>query len=292
MRPTRSAVWLGVIGGAALWGAVSTAAAAPVGYELAWADEFDGAALDPAKWGQHQPGPRRSAINVEEAAYADGAGHLVIDTWTQDDVHYTGMINTRDRFEPTYGWFEARIAFEDMAPGMWSAFWLQSPRIGSVIGDPGVSGVEIDVHEHRLECGPGCDLSNIWQGSLHWDGYGDDYKRASTARLVPGLGEGFHVYALEWTPAGYRFYVDGVLLWEPVNPPLSHTGQFVVLSSEVFTSPGFAGIIPEEGYGTRGGPIPRMRVDYVRVYQLVPEPGTLLLLATGLACLTVRRRTA
>jgi hypothetical protein len=52
------------------------ARAVPVGYALAWADEFDGEVLDASKWGPHQPGPRRSAINVDEAVYLDGEGHL------------------------------------------------------------------------------------------------------------------------------------------------------------------------------------------------------------------------
>lgn len=277
----------------ALLAAIAWAApahAVPAGYSLVWADEFDGDVLDASKWGPHQPGPRRSAINVDEAVYVDGQGHLAIDTWTEDGVHYTGMVNTRDRFEPTYGWIEARISFQDMAPGMWSAFWMQSRDMGSLLGDPGASGVEIDIQEARAECAPGCDISNLWQGSIYWDGYGADMQRLSTGRLVPGLGDGgFHVFALEWTPDAYRFYVDGRLLWTPDDPPISHRGEFIVLSSEIESVPSFSGFIPEEGYGTREESTTRMVVDYVRVYQVVPEPGTALLAAIGLALLASRR---
>ncbi|RIL06800.1 MAG: glycoside hydrolase [Proteobacteria bacterium] len=266
------------------------AAAVPVGYSLVWADEFEGDALDASKWGHHQLGPRRSAINLAEAVRLDGAGHLVIDTWTgEDGVHHTGMINTRDRFEPTYGWFEARIELRDMAGGMWSAFWMQSRDMGSVIGDPGASGVEIDIQEGRAECGPGCDVRDVWQGSLYWDGYGADLKRMSSGRRIPGLGEGFHVFALEWTPTAYRFYVDGQLVWEPANPPISHRGEFVVLSSEVESVASFSGFIPEGGFGARGDGTPQMVVDYVRIYQVVPEPGSALLVATGLGAVALRR---
>jgi beta-glucanase (GH16 family) len=278
---------------AALLGQAPGAGAVPVGYSLVWADEFDGDALDATKWGHHQLGPRRSAINLAEAVRLDGEGHLVIDTWTgEDGVHHTGMINTRDRFEPTYGWFEARIELRDMAGGMWSAFWLQSRDMGAIIGDPGASGVEIDIQEGRIECGPGCDLSDSWQGSFYWDGYGADMKRLSTGRFIPGLGEGFHVFALEWTPTAYRFYVDGQLVWEPANAPISHRGEFIVLSSEVESAPGFSGLVPEGGFGARGDGTPQMIVDYVRVYQVVPEPASALLLATGIGGLAVRRRVA
>lgn len=271
-------------------GFAEPARAVPVGYALAWADEFDGDVLDASKWGPHQPGPRRSAINVDDAVYLDGAGNLAIDTWTEDGVHYTGMVNTRNRFEPTYGWIEARISFQDMAPGMWSAFWMQSRDMGSIVGDPGASGVEIDIQEARAECAPGCDISDLWQGSMYWDGYGADLKRLSKGRLVPGLGDGdFHVFALEWTPNAYRFYVDGELVWEPVDPPISHHGEFIILSSEVESVASFSGFIPEGGFGARDESTTRMVVDYVRVYQVVPEPGTALLGALGLTFLATRR---
>ena len=271
--------------------APAVATAVPAGYVLTLEDEFEGTELDGSIWDQRLPGPRRDAINVPEAVSLDGDGHLVIDTWTEDDLHFTGMIGTEGRFEQRYGWFEARIDF-DGSPGMWSAFWLQSPTYGSVIGDPGASGVEIDVQEHRIECAPGCDLADFMTSTVHWDGYGAQHKQISSGRAVPGLEGGFHVYAFEWTPTAYRFYIDGELLWEPENPPVSHVPEYLLLSSEVEDVLLWAGFAPPGGYGTRETSTTRMVVDYVRAYQAVPEPASAALLGAGLAWLARRGRLA
>lgn len=266
--------------------APGAARAVPAGYVLSLEDEFDGAALDRSIWDDRLPGPRRDAVNTPDAVRLDGEGHLVIDTWTEDDVHYTGMIGTEGRFEQRYGWFEARIDF-DGAPGMWSAFWLQSPTLGAILGDPGSSGVEMDIVEHDLfgsQAG-----APYWHGALHWDGYGASHKVRSRAVAVPDIAEGFHTFALEWTPEALRFYYDGQLVWTP-QPILSHVPEFMILSSEVLDS--FLTTIPEGGYGSREESTTRMVVDYVRVYSLVPEPGTAMLLGAGLIGVARFRRGA
>lgn len=63
---------------------------------------------------------------------------------------FTGGIDTRvtdgnEGFQQTFGYYEARVKVPD-APGMWSAFWLQSDNMGN-IGHKGVDGSEIDVYE-------------------------------------------------------------------------------------------------------------------------------------------------
>jgi beta-glucanase (GH16 family) len=250
--------------------------AVPIGYELTFEDEFDGTTLDTAIWDYRLSGPRRDAVNTPDAVRVDGDGHLVIDTWTEDETHYTGMIGTQGRFEQRYGWFEARIDF-DGAPGMWSAFWLQSPTMGQMIGDPAHAGVEMDIVEHDLFASVGG--GPFWHGALHWDGYGSSHKAADRAVVVPDIVDGFHDFALEWTPDALRFYYDGRLLW---NAPkvISQVPEFMILSSEVMDS--FVSQIPEGGYGDRSESTTRMRVDWVRAYSAVPEPGTALLLGLGL----------
>jgi len=69
------------------------------GYELFWADEFDGAALDSNKWQNYNPGKRRDAVNVDHAVTLDGQGHLVIATSRSgDDYHTDQAVSMRDQF--------------------------------------------------------------------------------------------------------------------------------------------------------------------------------------------------
>jgi beta-glucanase (GH16 family) len=238
------------------------AAAPPTGYKLVWADEFDGASLDTNKWDHWLPGKRRDALDVTNAI-AVSNGCLTITTYTEGGKHYTGMVSTRGRFEPVRGYWEARIRYDDL-PGMWSAFWLQSPTMGRPIGDPARAGVEIDICEHRAIGKAGEKLADKVQHTLHWDGYGASHK--VKAQLTPDLklASGFHIYGFEWTPSAYHFYVDGQLTWT-VNEPISDAKEFAILSSEIEDG-GWSGHIPGGDYGDLAGSKTKMVVDYVRYY--------------------------
>lgn len=239
-------------------------------YQLVWSDEFDGeknTAPDSDKWVEQDPGKRRDAVNVPEAAQLDGRGHLVIKTWSQgagqDRQHFTGMVSTRGKFEQTFGYWEARIDF-DTRPGMWSAFWVMSPQMGKHPGDPEKSGIEIDVIEHRVFNAQQKNIADIAQFAVHWDGYGASHKNKGKEVKAPNLQRGFHIFALEWTPTELIFYVDGKERWR-FNEAASHRPQYVILSSEV-KDKGWAGDVPKRGYGDKATSKTRMVVDYVRVY--------------------------
>ncbi len=269
-----------------LVGFARAAGAVPAGYELVLADDFDGTALDASIWSQRLPGPRRDAVNVPEAVQV-GGGHLTIDTWTEGGVHYTGMIGTQGLFEQRYGWWEARIEFDDM-PGMWSAFWLQSPDMGQFIGDPERAGVEMDIVEFDLFTTVGSEP--IWNGGLHWDGYGADHQFVVQPTSMPALAEGFHTFALEWTPTVLRFYVDDALVWDASDQPISQRAQYMILSSEVESS--LINTVPSGGFGAREESAARMTVDWVRVYRAVPEPSLVWLLVLAVAAVPRERRRA
>jgi beta-glucanase (GH16 family) len=240
-----------------------TAHAAPAGYELVWADEFNGASLNETNWSHWLPGKRRDAVNSPDAvAVTNGA--LVITTFTEGGKHFTGMVATEKKFTPTYGWFEARIRFHD-APGTWSAFWLQSPGIHRAGNDPARFGVEMDIVEHRHS-----DKTNSYIGdhgviNLHWDGYGPRHKSTGSPPVGEKLDDGFHTYATEWTPTRQDFFVDGQKVWGVTNP-VSQRSEFLILSSEVEYH-GWSGDLPTGGYGARDVSTNRMEVDFVRVYQ-------------------------
>ncbi len=246
--------------------------AAPPGsaqnWALAWSDEFDGTTLDTTKWVNWLTGSRRQATNTP-AAVTVGGGNLTISTYTSGGTHYTGMVATDSHYLPAYGYIEARIDYND-SPGMWSAFWLQSPTIGNPIGSPHVAGTEIDIAEHRSVDGNSNNISDHVVGNIHWDGYGADHKSVGYDSGARGLASGFHVYGIEWTPLLHRYYIDGTLVWtvdDSTNSPVSERSEFIVLSSEVDdSSTTWAGFIPSGGYGSQAATKTKMVVDYVRVY--------------------------
>jgi beta-glucanase (GH16 family) len=261
-------------------------AAPPAGdFKLVWFDEFNGSALNTTNWSYRYLGARNDAYNVSNAVAVSG-GALAVTTYTQNGTNFTGMIGTQNKFEHAYGYWEARIDF-DSSPGMWSAFWLQSPTYGNPLGDPGTAGMEIDVMEHRARNFGNSDVSGTAHLALHWDGYGVDHKTKSYDTSDLDLDIGFHTYGLLWTPTCYSFYIDGALVW--TNGPLAQRTEYMILSSEVRNN-NWAGTIPVGGYGDLGSSQTKMIVDYVRVYDAVPEPTTCVLVGAGAGCLWLRRR--
>lgn len=262
MTPTR---WL-----APLLLATSLHAEPPQGYELVWKDEFDGSALDDTKW-TAQSAPRKGAENTPDAvSVRDGV--MTITTWTEGGKHFTGFLRSAGKFETTYGYFEARIRFHT-TPGEWGAFWLTSPSIGKPLGDVAKAGAEIDIVEHRavygLGNGAGNDASNLMAMALHWDGYGDAHQSkghpGGPARGEPSLQGNWHTYAVLWTPEHYVFFLDGKEQWT-TDVALSHRPEFVLLTCEV-NDKGWAGAVPEGGFGTRETSQTKMEVDWIRVWQ-------------------------
>jgi beta-glucanase (GH16 family)/regulation of enolase protein 1 (concanavalin A-like superfamily) len=238
------------------------------GWNLAWNDEFEGSTLDTTKWRHWLPGARRDAVNSPSSvAVADGA--LTISTYTSGGTHYTGMISTQDTYPYTYGYIEARIDY-DSSPGMWSAFWMQSPTMGNPIGSPNSAGTEIDICEHRSINSAGTNIDGLVVGNIHWDGYGAAHRSTGYTSPNLGLGTGYHIYGMEWTPTQQKFYINGVLRWtlnnNITNSPVSQRSEFIILSSEVDNG-SWAGAVPAAGYGTLATSTTKMKVDYVRVYR-------------------------
>jgi beta-glucanase (GH16 family) len=219
-------------------------------YRPVWADEFDGERLDMTKWGYRGLGKRKKGVNVKEAVRLDGQGHLVITTRRVGDAYHTGMIGTQGKFETAFGYFECRVKFQDQ-PGHWSAFWLQSPTYGKVIGDPKACGTEIDIYEYLVR------YPDVHHINLHWDGYGSHHKSHGRKHKDASLPDGWHVIGLEWTPDAYAFFLDGKEVWR-TDKAVSHVRQYIILSMEV----------ADWGGDIRKAKLPdSCTFDYVRVYR-------------------------
>lgn len=240
----------------------------PAGYELSWFDEFEADTLDLTKWEHHSLGQRHDAINTSEAISIND-GCLVISTYTENNIHYTGMVSSYKKFETKYGYWEARMKFQD-ASGTFSDFWLYTMNLnrrwfpGST---PANNGVEIDIVEHRLVNKESQYINGINSINLHWGEYGEKHEGDGIETPDLDIGNGFHTFGLEWTESYYKFYIDDKLVWYH-DRGISKVDQFIIFSTEV-KDRGWAGPILDGGYGSKQFPRVRMWVDYVRHYKLI-----------------------
>ncbi len=220
-------------------------------WKLVWSDEFNGSALDESKWNILE-GRRHDGWWSPKAISLDGKGCLLISVLKDGDKFLDGCINTKGKFERAYGFYVARIRYQRQQ-GHWSAFWLHNDSV-SKVGDEGRDGTEIDIMEKPW-------LDDRVTHNLHWDGYGKDHKTAGATVKVPGVMQGFHTFALLWTPDQYVFFVDGKETWRTAAGGVCRVPLYIKLSDET---------------GPWGGDIKKaslpddFAVDYVRVYESVP----------------------
>jgi beta-glucanase (GH16 family) len=242
------------------------ASAAPAGFTLVFADEFDTpGSPDPAKWG-YELGDLKK--NDEKEYYTSRAenvrvedGMLVIEARKESyEGHgYTSAsVVTLGRFEFRYGKVEVRAKLPT-GRGTWPAIWMLGTSIGRV-GWPACG--EIDIMEQV-----GFDPLRV-HASIHTTAYNhtiNTQKTASTLVLDPSAS--FHVYATEWYPDRIETFVDGVRYFSFRN---EGSGS----AAWPFDAPQYLLVNLAIG-GTWGGQqgiddslFPhRYLVDYVRIYQ-------------------------
>ena len=229
--------------------------AAPPGkrFELLLDDEFDGATLDEAKWNLPEEGPRKGGNWSPRAIALDGAGHLLISTFKDGDRYFSCGINTKGKFARAFGFYLIRARLQ-REPGHWSAFWLYDEVTTRRVGDEGRDGTEIDIMEKPTR-------DDGVSHTLHWDvDLYPNHGRATRSVLFPGIMDGFHTYAVWWTPSEYIFYIDGVETWRTSAGGVCQTPLYVFVSDE----------IGKWGGNIKSAKLPDVfTVDYVRVYDLV-----------------------
>lgn len=221
-------------------------------YKLVWQDEFDGDQLDLTKWRHRGTGPRRIGYNDPKMVKVENGNLLLMYDIQGKDSIMAGVVGTQATYMTKYGYFECRARMQ-RSIGPWAAFWIQSPSIAQG-EDPGEYGAEIDIFEYFRNPPPDQDKTTH---CVHW-AYGPNQKSiGARTSTLEGIGEGFHTYALEWTPEKYAFYIDGLKFHE-VEEGISHIEQYMILSME----------IPATLEALKKACAPdTMMVDYVRVYQ-------------------------
>lgn len=234
----------------------------PTGWTLAWADEFNGTALDTSKWNIEVNG--NGGGNNELQYYTArpenirvAAGELVIEARKEAYMgkQYTsGRITTQNKLSWQYGRMESRMKIPT-GKGTWPAFWMLGNSISSA-GWP-ASG-EIDIMEH-------INTEAFIHGTIHWSDQNNVYANYGGPSGSLDYSQ-YHIYAVEWDASAIRWYVDGNKFHE-VNIAGGING-----TSE-FHAPFFLLFNLAVGGNWPGGPdastvFPnRMQIDYVRVYR-------------------------
>lgn len=239
----------------------------PGSFRLQWADEFDGAQVDPTRWGLNwlgATGATTPPVNSSElAAYApsqvrmgtapDGTPCLCLVAEAKPATvggktypYTSGMIESNGKFTFTYGVLEVR-AMTPAVPGSWSALWTDGqswPKDG-----------ELDLLEAY-----GTDQSS--SGHYHYlnPQTGNDPGPGFNATVV-GASTAFHTYSVEWGPGLLIWRYDGTEVYRLADADLqggakiTQSPQFIILNLAIQKT---SDRLPAT-----------MLVDYVRVFSAV-----------------------
>ena len=251
-------------------------------------DDFNGE-LDTTYWNVHHELRRGGYWDKDQAFTKDG--NLVLRTVQKEDgKFYMGAIDTMNKFETHFGYFEAKVLLPK-ASGIWAAFWLmpQGMMSGNPTSDVSITGAEIDIMESPYYNPVGLNGvmptdKDTYQCAVHVGDYGANYLKKETfvnSDKVSGVDvniyDGWHSFGLDWTSEYYRFYYDRQLVFEITDKKYisTVTKDYLFLSIEIGGKNGeaakpdflFANSVFENPEGTF--PIDFL-VDYVAVYSKRP----------------------
>ncbi|WP_421918893.1 glycoside hydrolase family 16 protein [Marinifilum sp.] len=233
-------------------------------WELDFTDEFNDEVLNRFKWTKNNSSKSRAArpkIGVknwywkpENVRLQDGKLILEVVKHDRNTMHCGGVFS-KDKYETTYGYMEARIKIADAYKGTHTAFWLQGKGMSNVDGTAN-DGAEIDIFESAW-------LKDFTKCVVHIDGYGSNHKANTKKYNTPGIHEGYHVFGLHWSKDFMKIYYDGVL-------KASYTGDsWIVHANEYLWLSNGASFGIEGDYFTSqpNGTLTFAQVDYLRVWK-------------------------
>ena len=206
------------------------------GWTLVWSDAFDGDHLDETKWtyaadcgGGGNEERQCYAVSPDTVSVKDGVLRLtaikrktrgLANPWAgptgpmKTGEYASGKITTQGKASWRYGRVEARARVPG-GQGVWPAIWMM-PELSTYGGWP-KSG-EIDILE-TVNLGAPCEplgescqngRENRVFGTIHFAGDATGtHKQVSNSTPMPSSPDGFHVYAVEWTPEAIAWFVDG-----------------------------------------------------------------------------------
>ncbi|RYY29863.1 MAG: glycoside hydrolase family 16 protein [Sphingobacteriaceae bacterium] len=201
--------------------------------KIVFFDDFSTPELDRSKWNAEVTGIH---VNNELQAYVDSSatiymkndiegaknGALVLQAIsspnfkTSDGRNFnfiSGRINTKNKFDFTYGTAEARIKVTEGA-GLWPAWWLLGNDMWPETG-------EIDIMEYVGE--------KDWvSAAVHGPGYSGETPFVNRQYFdANNPATEWHIYAVDWTPDSLLFKYDGKLMFRVNRKMVEHYGKWV-----------------------------------------------------------------
>lgn len=195
-------------------------------------------------------------------------------------------VETRNKANFRYGFYEAKIDIAEVAKGTHTAFWLQGYN-QSNIDDSGEDGAEIDIFESvYMDNNTSSTSDDKVQVAIHYDGYNPNTKgQFSKEYKTPGIHNGYNTFGLHWTPDFLQVYYNGEKVRDNSGNPfkitidnqgsdVSNYGNPIVpqVFQWLWLSTG-AAFKPTNFNAQPSGFLTSSKVDYVRVYKLRPKVG-------------------
>lgn len=221
-------------------------------FSLVYRDDFD--ALDASRWQlmTHSWGTNLALFSAESASVADGQLTLTLLPAPEGTVDDQGMVKqflgaeVRSREALTYGRVRARVRFAKGSAVVSSLVTIYTPWPAD------------DWNELDIEClgkSPTAAQFNaqVYTGAPTTPPVSVSVTPTQDAELADlgfDASEDFHVYTIEWTPSGARFYVDDELrhTWTK-NIARMKLPQNVLLTLWASSSAGWAGPVTAETTG-------------------------------------------
>ncbi len=235
-------------------------------YKLIWSDEFNGSTLNTSKWTKSvSTKSRNPRANlgvsdwwwVEDHAYVNGSGELILEGSKIDhNTMYCGAVESRDIFEPQYGYIEVKMDIAETSKGNHTAFWLQGHNQRN-IDNSGNDGAEVDVFE------------SAWTGDytksvVHIDGYGSAHQANTKRWDAANLHSGYHIFGILWTPTKMEIFYDGEKTTEYSGKWVPNVPEWIWLSVGASFGDG-------DFQSQATGILSNAKVDYVRVWDFELE---------------------
>jgi len=178
--------------------------------KLVWQDNFTGNHLDETKWNFDLGNgcPNNCGWGNNEKEYYTNKNYLVKDGFLtiiakyKDSIYTSTRINTKHKFNFTYGRVEIRAKLP-VGKGVWPAFWMLGSNIDKV-GWPKCG--EVDILEYV-----GKDPGMIYTSIHTPQSFGNTINTKVT--YFKDVESGFHIYMAKWSKNKIEFFVDNTLVY-------------------------------------------------------------------------------